>query len=482
MQQIGTIIGDRYQINQILGQGGSGITYQAQDQRTGNNVALKEMSLSRLKEWKDLDLFEREARVLSYLDHPAIPKYLDYLEIDSSDTYYFYLVQELATGNSLFDLVEKGWRVTEAEVISIATQLLHVLIYLHSQSPPILHRDIKPHNVIYRPNGSISLVDFGSVRQAYWSKRNQGITVVGTLGYMAPEQDRGLAYPASDLYGVAATLLFLLTQRSPAELPQKRLKIDFQSRLQISSELGLWLEKMLEPIVEDRFHSARQALLVLEQPQALFHAADLHPHQPLGSKIKLQQQGQHLQITIPPSSLPGFRGIGGNLNIPALIILLLFIIAALITLLQGRELLPIVVVFGFYPLIFGLWGLIFSRNIDPIGLLFRFFGNITLEFNQDQFKLQWSCCGFKRQKTGKVADIEGINIITKDKFKLKFYSVFFKKDRHEGYIVPIKKCAIALKPGFSNKQTLEFGQFLAPREQEWLVEQINTFLQNLSDN
>ena len=316
----GEIIAQRYQIISILGQGGTGTTYAAQDRQQNQQVAIKEMSLHRLREWKDLDLFEREAQVLSYLNHPAIPKYLDYFEIDTPENRLFYIVQELAPGRSLFSLIESGWRTTEDQIKDIAIQILETLIYLHNLSPPIIHRDIKPQNIILQDDGRVSLVDFGSVRHAYGNSRNQGMTVVGTFGYMAPEQDRGQAYPASDLYGLAATLLFLLTHRSPADLPQKRLKIDFRSRVNISPEFADWLDKMLQPIVEDRFLSAREALKALQKPQQATIPKLPTRQQPAGTRITFSTTHNHLTMHIPPA---GFSRVGGQLSLTAWVIVLI---------------------------------------------------------------------------------------------------------------------------------------------------------------
>jgi len=96
-------------------------------------------------------------------------------------------------------------------------------------------------------------VDFGAVQDTYQNTVTGGSTVVGTYGYMAPEQFRGQAVLSTDLYGLGTTLLFLLTQQSPADLPQRKLKIDFRSHVNISSDFADWLKKTIEPIMEDRF-------------------------------------------------------------------------------------------------------------------------------------------------------------------------------------------------------------------------------------
>lgn len=265
--QSGEVIANRYRIIDILGEGNSGITYGVEDLQTKQKIALKAFSFQKMTDWKMMELFEREAKILQQLNHPAIPSYLDYFQVDTEDERAFYIAQQLAEGQSLATLVDGGWHRTETEVKEIAVELLKILVYLHLQKPPIIHRDIKPHNIIRRDDGKIFLVDFGAVKHTYHSTLMRGSTVVGTFGYMAPEQFRGQAFPATDLYSLGATILFLLTHRSPAELPVERLKLDFRDRIQVSEEFADWLEKILEPDVEDRFTSASEALAIL-QPQS----------------------------------------------------------------------------------------------------------------------------------------------------------------------------------------------------------------------
>jgi serine/threonine protein kinase len=197
----GESIAQRYRIVDILGQGGSGTTYQAQDRR-GQRVALKALSLHRMTDWKMMELFEREARVLAQLNHPAIPRYLEYFHVDTPQDRSFYIAQQLAPGQSLAVLVQKGWRANEEEVRRLAAQILEILVYLHELTPPVIHRDIKPQNIIRREDGQVFLVDFGAVQDTYHNTFMRGSTVVGTYGYMAPEQFRGQAVPTTDLYGL----------------------------------------------------------------------------------------------------------------------------------------------------------------------------------------------------------------------------------------------------------------------------------------
>ena len=180
----------RYQILGILGEGGSGTTYRAQIAGTDRSVALKQLSLTQMDDWKAVELFEREAQILSELHHPSIPSYIDYFTIDTPTDRNFYIVQELDPGKTLSDWSESGWRYTQAEVQDIASQILEILSYLHGFTPPVIHRDLKPSNILRTEAGQISLVDFGAVRQAYHDTFMRGSTVVGTFGYMAPEQFR----------------------------------------------------------------------------------------------------------------------------------------------------------------------------------------------------------------------------------------------------------------------------------------------------
>ncbi|WP_310485375.1 protein kinase domain-containing protein [Chamaesiphon sp. VAR_48_metabat_403] len=255
-----------YSILDILGEGGSGVTYRALDTKNQQLVALKALSLHQIDDWKAIELFEREAKILSTLDRDGIPKYLDYFTTDLNGDRYFYIVQELAPGKNLLEWMRSGWRVSEAEVKTIAIQILEILIYLHRHYPPIVHRDLKPSNIIKTEDGKIFLVDFGAVQQTYHDTFLRGSTVVGTYGYMAPEQFRGQAVPATDLYGLGATILHLLTHRSPAEIPQDGLRLNFRDRLQVSSSFADWLERMLEPDVGSRFSSSTKALEVLKTP------------------------------------------------------------------------------------------------------------------------------------------------------------------------------------------------------------------------
>lgn len=237
-------------------------------------VVIKSLSLRRSAQWKSVELFEREAKTLASLNHEAIPRYVDFFQTDVDDDRGFYIVQSRAPGETLQELVARGYRPTDEELVHIAKQLLEVCEYLSSLRPPCIHRDIKPGNVLYDvQTKKVSLVDFGAVAAAAMSATagstagGLGSTVVGTFGYMAPEQFQGGASTSTDLYGVGATLLYVLTSKSPDEWTKTRLRIDLKG-VAMGPALARVIPALLEPFPEDRVRSAAEALALLDGTSA----------------------------------------------------------------------------------------------------------------------------------------------------------------------------------------------------------------------
>ncbi|MGH7437677.1 MAG: serine/threonine protein kinase [Polyangiaceae bacterium] len=233
----------RFVIVGVLGEGGQGRTFDAVDEQVGQPVAVKRFDVRGARAWKDVDLAERETRVLQSLSHPSLPRYVDHFEQDG----VLYLVTEKIEGASLAVLQRQGAPFGEEDAMRLLGDAAKVLAYLHGRSPPVVHRDLKPANVIRRPDGSYAFVDFGAVRDNL--RPEGGSTVVGTFGYMAPEQFQGRALPGSDVYGVGATVLSLLAGTEPEALPHRGLAIDVRAALKgrASERLTRILERMLEP-------------------------------------------------------------------------------------------------------------------------------------------------------------------------------------------------------------------------------------------
>jgi len=311
MHKLGDMVG-RYRILQPLGTGGSGTTYKARAP-DGSMVAIKAISLRGMRGWKSLELYEREVQILRSLSHPAIPEYIVHFEVDTPEDTTFYLVQRLAEGETLAALVRGGWRATDDQAYSIALQLAEVLVYLSSLNPPVVHRDLKPENIVVQlsPEGrpTVSLVDFGAVVDPYKTATFQ-TTVVGTFGYMAPEHYRGRASPLSDQYALGAVLLFLASGLNPSDLPYSRMKISYQDLVPLSPRLAAVVDRMLEPVEEDRWPDAQACLEALRagpqglKPQESRPApANKEPHY---TAVKLALKDGELVIDIPPEEFWNF--------------------------------------------------------------------------------------------------------------------------------------------------------------------------------
>lgn len=244
----GTLRSGRYAIIGELGSGSQAETLDAVDKANGRAVAIKRFQVRGAKSWKDVELAEREARVLSTLSHPNLPVYVEHFEEDGA----LYLVMGKIEGETLASIRRRRATLSHADVARFLADADGVLQYLHSRVPPIIHRDIKPGNVILRPDGSFAFVDFGSVRDQL--KPEGGSTVVGTFGYMAPEQFQGRALQASDVYAVGATALSLVTGREPEDLPHRGLAIDVRAALGGGAEPWLVraLSAMLDPDPDKR--------------------------------------------------------------------------------------------------------------------------------------------------------------------------------------------------------------------------------------
>jgi serine/threonine protein kinase len=261
MLQAGQVLHERYKLQQKLGQNAGRQTWLAEDltaHPAGELVIVKLLSFGGDVQWDDLKLFEREAQVLKQLSHPRIPKYRDYFSIDDR-TLWFGLVQEYIPGSSFKELLNQGKRFTESELRKIAEEILKILVYLHELNPPVLHRDIKPSNLIWGEDKRVYLVDFGAVQDKA-AAEGATFTVVGTYGYAPVEQFGGRAVPASDLYALGATLIHLATGTSPADLPQRDMRIQFSDRVSLSPSFSSWIEHLTEPALEERLSSAFLAL------------------------------------------------------------------------------------------------------------------------------------------------------------------------------------------------------------------------------
>ena len=302
---INTILNERYQVQKLLREKAGRKTLLALDLTTEKLVIVKLLVFNNQFVWDDLKLFEREAQTLQLLCHSAIPQYIDSFQFDLPECNGFAFVQTYIDAPSLQESFENGRRFSEDEIKEIARKLLNILTYLHEHHPPVIHRDIKPSNILLTNRsgnsvGDIYLVDFGSVQNVL-ANDDGTITIVGTYGYMPIEQFSGQTVPASDIYSLGATLIYLITGKHPSELLKKQIRITFEDLVNVSDSLIDWLKSMTEPALDMRFTSAREAIASLDNPITIKQEKDLNIlHKPLGSKVRITNNKHKLEIIIPP--------------------------------------------------------------------------------------------------------------------------------------------------------------------------------------
>ncbi len=251
------VLKKRYQIRGVLGKGGMGSVYIATDRREGKVLAVKELNAGKLprKERSEaLAQFQTEARILTRLTHPNLPKMYDYFTL--RDRYY--IAMEYIDGKTLEQLLAaRGGRpVDERTALSWALQICRAMHFLSVQKPrPIVFRDLKPANVMITRDGRVKLIDFGIAR-FFKEDKNGDTYVYGTPGYAAPEQyGSGQTDVRSDIFSLGATLHHCLTGRNPSENP-----LDFPDprRLnpKLSRQTAAIVQQALDPDMDGRFQSA----------------------------------------------------------------------------------------------------------------------------------------------------------------------------------------------------------------------------------
>ena len=253
--------GGRYEIDSPFRDGGQSSTFLGTDRKTGARVVAKVLDIKGLDTWKQLELFEREVRVLSSLSHPLMPQFLDVLM--DEDTGARALIMTHIPGDDLSRVLKKEGPLSEAALWQTLLDVSESLAVLHRASSPLVHRDVKPQNLVRRPDGRVALVDFGGVGSAH---RSDGSTVVGTFGYMAPEQLYGQSSPATDLYALGASLLTLSTGKEPEVQQRQGLGIDVdRSAPHLSESLRSILRRLVQPEPAQRYADAAALLQELHK-------------------------------------------------------------------------------------------------------------------------------------------------------------------------------------------------------------------------
>jgi serine/threonine-protein kinase len=264
--KLGSVIEGKYEILTLIGEGGMAYVYLARDQHLNKQWAVKEIKQSGDRKKDDLisRSFVIEANMMKKLDHPMLPRIVDITNENGT----VYVVMDYIEGQSLDTILKEHGPQPQDSVIKWGIDLCSVLDYLHGRTPPIIYRDMKPANIMLKPDGSTCIIDFGIAREYKETDadaKTTDTTMLGTRGYAAPEQfgGSGQSDVRTDIYCLGATLYHLLTGKSPGEPPYEMFPIR-----QIDPSFSPGLEKIIakctQPNPAARYQSCAELYYALE--------------------------------------------------------------------------------------------------------------------------------------------------------------------------------------------------------------------------
>ncbi len=264
MAEIGSIIEGKYEILKKIGKGGMSEVYLARDTHLNKQWAVKE--IRKKGKGKDDEIVVNsllaEAKLMKGLDHASLPRIVDI--IDKNGT--IFVVMDYIEGESLDKVLKEFGAQPEELVIGWSKQLCDALSYLHAQKPPIIYRDMKPANIMLKPEGNIKIIDFGIARE-YKEQNLADTTVLGTRGYAPPEQYSGQTDPRSDIFALGMTMHHLLTGIDPRNadgyVPVR------QWNPELSEGIELIIDKCVEPAPENRYQNCQDLLYDLDHPELI---------------------------------------------------------------------------------------------------------------------------------------------------------------------------------------------------------------------
>ncbi len=261
MLEIGSLVDGKYKILNQVGHGGMSVVYLAMNEKANKQWAIKEVRKDGVKDFEVVkQSLVAETDMLKKLSHPNLPSIVDVIEDDDR----FLIVMDYIQGNSLSKALEEYGAQPQEEVIQWAKQLCDVLGYLHSRVPPIIYRDMKPANIMLKPDGNVTLIDFGTARE-FKEKNLADTTCLGTMGYAAPEQFGGMGQTdaRTDIYCLGATLYHLVTGMNPCEPPY-----EIRPIREINPSLSGGLERIILKCTQrnpnDRYQSTAELMYALE--------------------------------------------------------------------------------------------------------------------------------------------------------------------------------------------------------------------------
>lgn len=264
MAEIGEVIEGKYEILKEIGRGGMSVVYLAMDKHLNKQWAVKEIRKKGNGRNDEIivNSLLSEANMMKKLDHPSLPRIVDI--IDSGRT--FFVIMDYIEGESLDKILAEYGAQPETFVLTWAKQLCDALFYLHSQKPPVIYRDMKPANVMLKPEGTIKIIDFGIARE-YKEQSLADTTVLGTKGYAPPEQYSGQTDPRSDIYALGMTMHHLLTGVDPRNgEPYAPVR---QWNPELSEGMEAIIDKCVQPAPENRYQNCKDLLYDLEHPELI---------------------------------------------------------------------------------------------------------------------------------------------------------------------------------------------------------------------
>ncbi len=273
MLEIGSLVDGKYKILNKVGQGGMSVVYLAMNEKANKQWAVKEVRKDGVLDFEAVKQgLVAETDILKKLNHPNLPSIIDVIDTEDS----FIIIMDYIQGNSLNKALDEFGAQPQEMVIEWAKQLCDVLGYLHSRTPAIIYRDMKPANVMLKPDGNITLIDFGTARE-YKEKNLADTTCLGTVGYAAPEQFGGMGQTdaRTDIYCLGATLYHLVTGMNPCEPPYEIRPIR-EINPSLSSGLERIILKCTQRNPEDRYQSCAELMYALEHYEEI---DDIHRKQ-----------------------------------------------------------------------------------------------------------------------------------------------------------------------------------------------------------
>lgn len=263
MLQIGSLVDNKYKILSEVGRGGMSVVYLAINERANKTWAVKEVRKDGICDFEAVKQgLVVETDMLKKLSHPHLPSIIDV--IDSEDS--FLIVMDYIEGKSLQSVLRHGGAQPKERVIAWGKQICDVLGYLHSRQPAIIYRDMKPANVMLKPSGDVTLIDFGTAREFKNRVMVEDTTCLGTRGYAAPEQfgGRGQTDARTDIYCLGATLYHLATGHSPAEPPYEIKPLSYWNPSYAGSGLERIINKCCQQDPAARYQSCAELMYDLE--------------------------------------------------------------------------------------------------------------------------------------------------------------------------------------------------------------------------